>query len=86
MRLQSEELLQTGLGRLPLWSAFVRGAGSERLARVFVHVVGIARRLGRCEERERVGCGGRGVEGAVSGGVGGEGHPWWCLEGDWREG
>ena len=41
MRLQPEELLEAGLGRLPLPSALARRA--ERLARVLVHVVGVAR-------------------------------------------
>ena len=72
MHLQPEELLQAGLGRLPLRSALARRA--ERLARILVHVIGVARRLGGGEECKCIGCGGRGGEEAVSGGVGGEGH------------
>ena len=82
MRLQPEELLEAGLGRLPLRNALARGA--EGLARILVHVVGVARRLGGCEERERVGCRGRGGEEAVRGGVGGEGHLRRCSEGGSR--
>ena len=73
MRLQPEELLQAGLGWLPLRSARV-ARRVECLARVLVHVVGVARRLSGCEEGKCVRCGRSGGEEAVSRGAGGEGH------------
>ena len=51
-------------------------------------MVGVAGRLGRCEERECIGCGGRDGEEAVSGGAGREGHLRQRSEdgsGIWRE-
>ena len=61
VRLQPEDLLQTGLGRLPLCSTPV--LRTQHLTCVLVHVVCVARRLRGCEESERVGRHGGGGEG-----------------------
>ena len=66
VRLQPEDLLQAGLGRLPLPSSPVRR--TQHLAGVLVHVVCVARRLRGGEEGERVrgrGAGREGVDGRV---------------------
>ena len=69
VRLQPEDLLQAGFGRLPLPGASIRR--TQHLAGVLVHVVCVAWRLCGREEGERVrrhGAGGReGVDGRVRG-------------------
>ena len=54
----AEELLQAGLDHLPWPMSGALARRAERLARVVVHIVSVARQPSRCEEWERVVCGG----------------------------
>ena len=76
MRLEAEDLLQAGGRRLLLRDVGAAVRGTQHLACVLVHVVSVAGRLRRGEERKRVGRRGAGV-GVGGGREGGVGHLGW---------